>query len=304
MKRGILLALLLCAVACAGGAEPVDAMTAYERASEPDRRAIERVRYAQMAIDSGQLSDAQRADAYYWQGEAYYYLRSYDQSQRAYEEVLNINPEDAMTFGAIGHIAYVRGDWDDAIRLYRDAYELSGDRRWNDAIAHARRARAEEREAATQPPPIRRGRDTRQVELIYIGFRAEKIQKEGILKNTNEIRVSVDATAPGQFDTFGFHDDRTGIKKGTRVVVNKVAWRGPIDAQVTIELEVDELEPYEGPSLGRRYDRIGKTTIHSVPRKHLTRNWLSEHGFHYHLRSTMTGAGARIHVYFQYRLAR
>jgi len=304
MRGRFTLALLLFGVACAGSGEPVDPMTAYERAGEPDRRAIERVRYAQTAIDSGQLTKDQLADAYYWQGESYYYLKSYDDAQRAYEQVLRINPDDGITFGAIGHIAYVRGDWDEAIRLYRDAYELTRDRHWTDAVEKTRRARAEEREAATRPPPVERGRETREVELIYIGFRAEKIQKDGAFKKTNEIQVAVDASTPGQISSYGFHDDRNGVKKGTRVVVNKLAWRGPIDSKVAIKLEVNELEPYEGPSLGRRFDRIGKTTIHSVPRDHLSRDWLSEHGFHYHLRSTLTGSGARIHVYFQYRLAR
>jgi len=305
MSRAALLLLSCILTACTtpggggGGSSDIDALAAFERAADPERRAIDRLRYAKVAIGSGELSQAQMADAYYYEGESYYYLRNYEHAIHSYREVLRISPDDAMTYGAIGHVEYMLRSYDDAIASYRRAYDLSGDRTWSDAIETARR----DREKASRPPPEATGRDTRTVELIYIGFRAEKLQPDGPFKNTNEIRVGCDASAPGQISTFGFHEDRKGVKKGTRVVVNKLAWRGPIDSDVTIKLEVTELERDEGPK-GQASQYIGKTTIRANPHAHLTKQWLSEHGFHYHIKCTMTGGGARYHMYFQFRSAR
>ena len=91
--KGVLLVLCVVGAGCAGS-EHVDAMTAFERAADPDRRAIDRLRYARLAIESGELSKAQLADAYYNQGESYYYLRSYDDALRSYRRCVELVGDD------------------------------------------------------------------------------------------------------------------------------------------------------------------------------------------------------------------
>jgi len=306
MRAKLLLFLLsLVAAACAGTAvEEVDGHTAYERASEPDRRAIERLRYAEMAINSGELNKAQLADAYYYEGESYYYLRNYKSAIASYQEVLRLSPDDAMTYGGIGHAEYMLRHYDDAIRSYETALRLSGDRQWSEAIETTRRERDQEREAASRPPPEQQaGRDTRQVDLIFIGFRAVKLQPDGPFKQTNEVgvRILVDSSEP--LAVGDYIHDWAQIKKGTKVVVNRRVWTGPIDATVNIDFELTELEKDEG-SKGRAYQVLGQAKHSSVPKSHLTRDPLVEAGLHYHLRFKCTNGGALYFAYFQYRSAR
>ena len=184
MRFIALITIAACLAGCASDASTLDPMEAYQRASEPDRRAIERVSYATRAIESGQLTDAELADALYWRGESYYYLRNYESARRDYTEVLRILPSDGMTYGARGHAALLMRRYDDAIADYRRALQLTGAAEWREALANAERDRDADRSSA--PPPRAQRSQARQVELVYVGMHAEKIMRDSVVDPDND----------------------------------------------------------------------------------------------------------------------
>lgn len=273
---------------------------AYQKASEPNRRAIERVRYADIAIDSGTLTREELADVHYWRGESYYYLRNYERAIRDYDEVLRILPNDALAYGARGHANYVQGRFDDAIEDYRRAFELSGDRTWRDAIGTAQRDREEARRAERRPPPMP-AQDT-MVDLVYLGMYAAKIQKDSVFDPANEVDFHCQVFEEGR-RVGGGEQLQLRVKQGTRAVYNKVVWTGSIHSQLTLTMRATEVD-FGGKIDGHAEQAIGHSTVRLVPAANLSRPWLTANGFHHHVATTMTGGKSRFIFYFAFRRAR
>ncbi len=130
MSRFILLVLSMAAAvmlaACGGGANTP--------AAAGD--AIELIRSAQAALDSGNLDQAikdfneslakgKSLDAYFGLGNAYTRLNNFAEAEKAYQEALKINPNHTATLSNLGVAYYQQGRLEEAMSTFEKALKIS-----------------------------------------------------------------------------------------------------------------------------------------------------------------------------------
>ena len=121
MRRFITVLALVFAFGLSAWGQGSDDAERCARISDPEQKLL----YCSAAIDSGHLSTANLAGAFYNRGYAYHLKGNYDRAIEDYDQAIRLNPGFAVAFYAQGVAHYGKGDYDRAIQDYDQAIRLN-----------------------------------------------------------------------------------------------------------------------------------------------------------------------------------
>lgn len=310
------------------------ALAALDKAADERLAPVDRIAWADAAIRSNLLQRGAMADAYYYRGDCRHRLNQFDLALRDMEAVIRILPDDGDAYGGRGTSLHALGYYDDAIADYQAAYRLTRNREYLNYVRMAQEDKRTGRPPAGRYDPGR-GQPTqpaaRRYSLVFEGFYAERLQRDSIVNPDNEACFVILMANKGEVAKVTSVPKRgaiTGIKKGQRRKISHVVWTGSGDQLqfgvtawehdnggpavervmgqiIARKIKGDylsrELSTIPKNIFGTGNDMIGYASLARInPANNLANGKLSRHDFKYHLATTLTGGGARYHLYFSF----